>query len=353
MVVRVPVDRAVVVRSLGDGPFTRASRQRPLAPVVWRRAAARAINGTRSRALGRIVRAGRRRIDVAVRPERHPRRAKQHGPRRYDHDTNRHNADESFHRFPRHTIALLALRARFFIVCYLLSGAAALLYEVAWLRLLTLSMGHTTAAAGAVLAAFMGGLAAGAWASGRFAQRMSPRRALRVYAALEGSIALCALAMPYALGAMRPLLAWAYANGNGGGLFDLVRLGTSIVIVARPAAAMGASYPVGVVAGRESRSGMRDPAGSRNAGELYAANTFGAALGAALTGFVLLPALGLFGTTLVGVGLNAVAAAGALFLSGADLSGPRSTSRQPPIADSKDPRRGGGGTIRLPAMILA
>src|SRR5882762_3462844 len=162
MVVRVPVDRAVVVRSLGDGPFTRASRQRPLAPVVWRRAAARAINGTRSRALGRIVRAGRRRIDVAVRPERHPRRAKQHGPRRYDHDTNRHNADESFHRFPRHTIALLALRARFFIVCYLLSGAAALLYEVAWLRLLTLSMGHTTAAAGAVLAAFMGGLAAGA-----------------------------------------------------------------------------------------------------------------------------------------------------------------------------------------------
>jgi len=245
------------------------------------------------------------------------------------------------------------LRARFFIVCYLLSGAAALLYEVAWLRLLTLSMGHTTAAAGAVLAAFMGGLAAGAWASGRVAQRMSPRRALRVYAALEGSIALCALAMPYALGAMRPLLAWAYANGNGGGLFDLVRLGTSIVIVALPAAAMGASYPVGVVAGRESGSGIRDPTGSRNAGELYAANTFGAALGAALTGFVLLPALGLFGTTLVGVGLNAVAAAGALFLSGADLSGPRSTSRQPPIADSKDPRRGGGGTIRLPAMILA
>jgi len=236
----------------------------------------------------------------------------------------------------------LPLRARSFIVCYLLSGAAALLYEVAWLRLLTLSMGHTTAAAGAVLAAFMGGLAAGAWASGRAAQRMSRRRALRVYAALEATIALCALAMPSALGAMRPLLAWAYANGNGGGLFDLVRLGTSIVMVALPAAAMGASYPVGVVAGR-------DP-GSQNAGELYAANTFGAALGAALTGFVLLPALGLFGTTLVGVGLNAVAATGALLLSGAGLP---ATPKPHRGEGSTEPRRFGAETVGLPAMVLA
>ena len=243
------------------------------------------------------------------------------------------------------------MRARLFIVCYLLSGAAALLYEVAWLRLLTLSMGHTTAAVGAVLSAFMGGLAAGAWAAGRGTPGLPARRALRVYAALEGTIALCALGMPYALAAMRPLLASAYADGAGGDMVDLVRLAVSVALIAVPAAAMGASFPIGVVA-----AGRRQGPGGGSlevAGELYAANTFGAALGAALTGFVLLPALGLFGTTLVGVGLNAVAAAGALFLSGADLSGPRAESQPSAIADPKGPRRGGGGTIRLPAMILA
>jgi len=59
---------------------------------------------------------------------------------------------------------------------------------------------------------------------------------------------------------------------------------------------------------------MRDSKGARSVAELYAANTIGAAIGAALTGFVLLPSLGLFGTTIFGIVLNLVAAAGALIL---------------------------------------
>ena len=72
----------------------------------------------------------------------------------------------------------MPVRPRLFIVLYLLSGAAALLYEVAWLRLLTMSMGHTTGAVGAVLAAFMGGLALGASIAGRAARTLAPQRAL-------------------------------------------------------------------------------------------------------------------------------------------------------------------------------
>jgi spermidine synthase len=45
------------------------------------------------------------------------------------------------------------------LALYTLSGAAGLVYEVAWTRLLTLELGHTVAAASIVLAAFMGGLA--------------------------------------------------------------------------------------------------------------------------------------------------------------------------------------------------
>jgi spermidine synthase len=218
---------------------------------------------------------------------------------------------------------MVPVRSRVFVTLYLVSGAAALLYEVAWLRLLTMTMGHTTGAVGAVLAAFMGGLAMGAWIAGRLTDGLERPRALRSYAVLEGVIALCALAMPFAIGAIRPLLAWAYADGAGGALFDLTRLAASIALIALPGAAMGASFPVGVAAIRDSarpeRSrrgfGIRDSRGARGVAELYAANTIGAAIGAALTGFVLLPSLGLFGTTMFGVALNLVAAAGALVLS--------------------------------------
>jgi spermidine synthase len=223
---------------------------------------------------------------------------------------------------------MLPVRSRVFVALYVLSGAAALLYEVAWLRLLTMTMGHTTGAVGAVLAAFMGGLATGAWVAGRLSDTLERSRALRIYAALEGVIALCALAMPFAIGALRPLLAWAYADGAGGALFGIIRLAASIALIALPGAAMGASFPVGVcvvssVGARGARGakgakgaiGAMGARGARDVAELYAANTVGAAIGAALTGFLLLPSVGLFGTTIVGVLLNFLAACGALVLS--------------------------------------
>ena len=88
-----------------------------------------------------------------------------------------------------------------FLALFAVSGAAALIYEVVWTRLLTLHMGHGLAAASTVLAAFMGGLAAGAGTAGRVAGRMAPERALWLYALLEIAIAVLALLMPLALGA--------------------------------------------------------------------------------------------------------------------------------------------------------
>ena len=114
-------------------------------------------------------------------------------------------------------------RSVFLFIC-VVSGAAALVYEVLWLRLLTLSMGHTTAAVGTVLAAFMGGLALGAWLGGRVASSLAPHRALRTYAWLELTIAACALLLPLASASLRPVLVWAYANGDGGLLFAATRV---------------------------------------------------------------------------------------------------------------------------------
>src|SRR5688572_6607912 len=197
-----------------------------------------------------------------------------------------------------------------FLILFAVSGAAALIYEVVWTRLLTLQMGHGLAAASAVLAAFMGGLAAGAGAAGRYAGTLPPRRALTLYAMLEIAIAVLAVLMPLLLVAVRPLLAAAYADGHGGATFAFVRLATSVLLLCVPAACMGATFPIA------SRWIVRTAStAAQDAGGLYAANTLGAAAGAVMAGFALIPALGLRGTTFVGVALNLVAAGGAWALA--------------------------------------
>src|SRR5687768_12013822 len=197
-----------------------------------------------------------------------------------------------------------------FLFVFAASGAAALIYEVVWTRLLTLYLGHGLAAASAVLAAFMGGLAAGAGAAGRTAGRFTQAKALRVYAGLEIAIAILAVLMPFALIAVRPLLAAAYADGAGGATFALLRLVISVLLLCVPAACMGATFPI---ASRWMVRGASTAA--QDAGALYAANTLGAAAGAVLSGFSLIPALGLSGTTYVGMALNVIAAAGAYGMS--------------------------------------
>ena len=193
---------------------------------------------------------------------------------------------------------------RLFFLAYTLTGCSGLIYEVVWTRLLTLRMGHTVAAVSTVLAAVLGGMALGALAAGALASRRSPRDAVRLYGLLELAVGASALLVPLALRAFDPLLAGTYANGDGEPLFGIVRLATSLLAIGIPAAAMGATFPVA------ARAVVHDPEHTgRSAGGLYAANTLGAAVGAAAAGFMLLPDLGLSRTTWTAVALNLIAAA--------------------------------------------
>ena len=199
---------------------------------------------------------------------------------------------------PAHQVSASSPFATVVLGFYVLSGAAALLYEVAWLRLLGLHLGHTVAAVSTVLTAFMGGLAAGAAIAGRRAESLTAGEALRLCAICEAAVALSALLVPLAIQSATPLLASAYANGDGTTTFGLVRIAIALAALAVPTMAMGATYPLIVKALPNA------------AGAAYAANTFGAALGVSLAGFVLLPAVGLRATTFVAVVLNLIAAAG-------------------------------------------
>ena len=227
-----------------------------------------------------------------------------------------------------------------FLILFAVSGAAALIYEVVWTRLLTLHMGHGLAAASAVLAAFMGGLAAGAGAAGRYAGNLPPKRALTLYAGLEIAIGVLAVLMPFLLMAVRPLLAATYDNGNGGGAFAFVRLASSVIVLCVPAACMGATFPIA------SRWMVRSANNAaQDAGGLYAANTLGAAFGAVLAGFALIPALGLQGTTFVGVALNLIAAGGAWL-----IARPRPETQAEPAR--ANPPKGGQHKSRAVAAVV-
>ena len=206
-----------------------------------------------------------------------------------------------------------------FVGLYTMAGAAALVYEVAWTRLLTLQMGHTVSAVSTVLAAFMGGLAIGAWIAGRL--YVSGSRRLRTYAILEILIALIAIALPLLLRATQPAMAWAYADGDGALRFAFVRAALSALLLAVPAAAMGATFPIAASWFAELTARLKPNAIARSsaeAGVLYAANTAGAAAGAIGAGFWLIPSVGIRGTTWIGVALNVGAALGALWLSRRD-----------------------------------
>jgi predicted MFS family arabinose efflux permease len=89
--------------------------------------------------------------------------------------------------FTRRTVMQRQTLHSIIAVLFILSGAAALMYQIAWFKYFSLFLGNTTYAQATVLATFMGGLAIGAWLWGRRADRS--KNPLAVFAWLEIAIA--------------------------------------------------------------------------------------------------------------------------------------------------------------------
>lgn len=174
------------------------------------------------------------------------------------------------------------------------SGAAALLYQVTWFRLLGLSMGSTSASVSTVLVAFFLGLAAGSALAGRISR--GDRADLRLFLLLEGGIAVFATALLPVLLQLDNVLAMAGNLGTSGVLKFLIAVG----VLTLPTMCMGATFPLAAAYLARHGGGL----GPR-LGLLYALNTGGAVLGAAGAGFVLIPYFGLHAAVSAGVALNA------------------------------------------------
>lgn len=183
-----------------------------------------------------------------------------------------------------------------FLLAAACSGCAALLNQVMWSRLLSLVFGSTIEAVSVVTAIFMAGLALGSATGPRLVARRSAAEATRLYSRIELAIGGSAILLAFILPALETLR----ANIGAAPVWLL-----AVVLLLLPAGLMGTTL---VVQTHVVSSASDQAAGSRTAGLLFAANTFGAVLGAYGSVMLLVPALGVRKTILVAAALNVAAA---------------------------------------------
>jgi spermidine synthase len=235
--------------------------------------------------------------------------------------------------------------------CFVLSGIAALVYQTAWTRQFAIVFGTSELAVATVLAAYMGGLALGAWLAERFLPRVS--RPVFTYALLELGIAIAAVvAVPLLLQAADAVLQTLFGGrttppDSDHAATTLFYLSAAFVSLALPTTLMGATLPMlaRYAVAEETQIGRR-------IGLLYAMNTAGAVAGALITAFVLLPVLGLQHTVWMGASFN-----GIVFLLALALSRRMpAVKAEPPPPVVRAPTQSltlPGTTCVLPLMLLA
>ena len=232
-------------------------------------------------------------------------------------------------------------------VCLLFSasGFSALIYQVAWVRVLSLSFGTTIYAISTVLTVFMAGLALGSFLLGRWIDRQ--RRPLLVYGVLEIALAiyvtLFVLAIPWLQEMMVALLRGRELSHT---LTSLTKFSIAVVLLLPPTTLMGGTLPV--LAKFVTRSSATI---GKWMGLIYGLNTLGAVFGSLAAAYVLILRLGVAGTMLLACAITGLVGLFSCVLSARSESGPAegAGSVEPPSQPTID---GTGLTSSLPGSRL-
>lgn len=199
---------------------------------------------------------------------------------------------------------------------FFLSGFAALMYEVLFSKQLAAVFGSSSLATYTVLATYMGGMAIGAYFGGYVAQ--SGRRLISRYVQCELGIAIYCVLTPVFFQGILALYGNLAANSPVDAWWVIaLRFGLGAFVLLVPTTLMGMTLPILVA--RLQVDGARL---GHSVSLLYGANTLGAALGALLAGYFIIPALGLKATTLLAALINLMVALLALRLHKAEPQEP-------------------------------
>ena len=181
---------------------------------------------------------------------------------------------------------------------FLLSGAAALIYEVLWVRHLSLIFGGSHLAVTTVLSVFMAGLALGSYLIGKRVTKFT--KLLRLYGTLELGVAFSALVFVLLLKLYPPVyIALAGAAPMSPLYLSFIRVTFAVIALIVPTTLMGGTLPVlsGFISRRAKGLGS-------HLSFLYGVNTLGAVVGTMAAGFFLLRFFGTRTTMVIAVAIN-------------------------------------------------
>ncbi|NNF50095.1 MAG: fused MFS/spermidine synthase, partial [Woeseiaceae bacterium] len=199
----------------------------------------------------------------------------------------------------------------YMLVFLFLTGFISLGYEMLWVRILSTYGLSTSQAFALILAGFLSGFSVGAWVVARKVDRRRDLEgwfsAVSIVTAFSGALVLLLFRQ---FEAITILLADATPMSQ-------LTLGMTLAFTVSfiPAVFMGILFPLGVriYAHDVDRIGAKT-------GNTFFSNTLGCVLGSVLTGFVLIPFLGMWNTTLLLINLSLLIAA-AFLLRGRDRAG--------------------------------
>jgi predicted membrane-bound spermidine synthase len=193
-------------------------------------------------------------------------------------------------------------RYPFLLFVALVTGLASFLYEIGWIRMLTLVLGSSTHAFELMLSAFIFGLACGGlWIRSRIDRLADSLAALGI---VQVAMALLALSTLFAYGKTFDLMSGAldmFSRSETGYLgFNASSHLIAIFIMVPTTFCAGMTLPL------LTHAALRRGIGERAVGGIYAANTVGAILGVAAAVHLVMPALGTKGVIMTGAAFDFV-----------------------------------------------
>jgi spermidine synthase len=182
----------------------------------------------------------------------------------------------------------------------LLTGLSSFIYEIGWIRMLSLVLGSSTHAFELMLSAFISGIAfGGLWIKRRIDSIVDPRRFLALVQVAMGVLALATLPV---YGGTFHAMSWLMRNlpttETGYVLFNVASHGIAMVIMLPAAFCAGMTLPLITTAL------LRSGTGERSIGAVYGFNTIGSILGVIAAIHLAMPLLGLKGMIMLGAGID-------------------------------------------------
>ncbi|MHC8441221.1 MAG: spermine/spermidine synthase domain-containing protein [Candidatus Eutrophobiaceae bacterium] len=183
-------------------------------------------------------------------------------------------------------------RRLLWVVCAVafFTGFASFVYEITWIRMLSLVLGASTHAFELMLSAFILGLALGGLVISRVADRI--KDPLRAIAWIQIAMALCAVLTLPLYGHARAIMAYFLqaleASEPGYFFFNLFSHSLASLVMLPTTFCAGMTLPLLTIA-----LARHESHGERSIGIVYAVNTVGSLIGVWVTVFIAMPVFGL------------------------------------------------------------